>query len=244
MDRPDVGSGEIALPLQQDIERYRRAAPHGPDRADALDAMMDTLRADARRASPRSYLDSLTSGPRRWLALAAIGVIGAPVVWHMGLRGDLVEHALALSVVFGGLLALAVLSLRMSLRSVAAPPPGRRAWWLAAAGLGTLIAAPWLAGWLPGRPLALGPFWTLRCFRFTLLLGALTVAVLLLLQRPGLTAPWRALNAGVVGALAAAFFLLLHCDINDALHQWSGHTMPGLVVVALAVLAGLWLRRR
>lgn len=223
--------------LRDDIDRYDRRGTLDVDR------LLRAVREEEAR-SPTGWLDRLSTGQRRLLATGVVSAVGAAVVWHMGLRTDLVEHGLRLSLAFAALLGVVFAAVRLSLRDLAAPPPGRWAYGLGLAGLAILLAAPWLGEWLPGRSLALGPFWTLRCFRFTLLIGGVTVAVLLVLQRRSLSAPWRLLSAGVAGALVSDFFLMLHCDLTDATHQWSGHTLPGLVVVALALIVGLLLRRR
>lgn len=223
--------------LRDDIDDYDRGADL--DVARLLRAVREE-----EAASKTAWLDGLSTWQRQAIATALIGAVGAAVVAHMGLRTDFAEHWPRLSATFALLLGLVFASVRLSLRDLAAPPPGRRAWVIGLFGLAVLAMAPWLGEWLPGRSLMLGPFWTLRCFRFTLLIGGVTVAALLVLQRRSLSAPWRLLGAGVAGALVSAFFLMLHCDLNDPQHQWSGHTMPGLVVIAAALLVGLALRRR
>lgn len=238
IDRPvqQLPKTELA-PLREDIDRYDRAA--GLD----FDAFMDSVREEEEARGPlRRWLDALSTRQRRQVAAAVTTLVGGAILWHMGLRGDLAEHWQKVGVMFSVMLGLVYLSMRMSLRDPAAAPPGRWAWAVAGVGLALIAALPVLSSWLPGESLALGPFWTLRCFRFTLLIGGVTAGALLALQRPGLSGLWRALNAGLAGATAGAFFLMLHCTIIDADHLWAGHTMPGLAVALGALGLGMALR--
>ncbi|MCB9760520.1 MAG: hypothetical protein H6739_11830 [Alphaproteobacteria bacterium] len=223
-------------PMRADVDLYQQ--PGGAD----FSALLRAVQEDEARPL-RGRLRRLSTLQRQLFATALVTVTGLAVALYMGLRTDFVEHGPRLAVSFSAMVGLTFLSVRMSLRDLAAAPPGWRAWSLGAVGLAALLSMPLLSTWLPGQALALGPFWTLRCFRFTLLIGGVAVAAMLTLQRPGLSAPWRALNAGVAGALISAFFLMLHCDVVDAPHLWSGHTMPGVLVVAVALLAGAVVRR-
>jgi hypothetical protein len=210
-------------------------SPDSEDLNDLMGATLTAIEADAQSGTRRLSKCSTPSHAALWIgAVLVVMALQVP----MGLRPDFDAYptllmVLVLAAFLGPALGL-VLATTRPLHMAPLPPMVKRGMWLTAIALPLVVAAMPAPHLHPAAVLA-GAFMpiTIACFVFG---TAIMIAFLLLhalLQRRTHADRDNTLLAALIGSLAAAMALQLHCPLNDNAHQVLGHATQGILMTGL-----------
>jgi len=185
-------------------------------------------------------LRGLPTRARGLLAAGAVLLVVGGVLVLDGESRDVWSSPRALLVMTTLAVGLAV-ALRLGLRPLQEPPPGRD--WVRAV-LGGSLGLPVVLALLPSAvPDPVLPFAAAagKCLALGAILGSCVVVAMRALDRGGHASPRVAFVAAAAGGLAANLALELHCPIHAPAHLLLGHASVGFALTL--AYGGLVLRR-